>query len=262
MKIFSQLFFFCAFLLFSQTSFAATVSELFLRLPDEQVGGLSVAERQYHLDQAFKMRELEISMPGTMPPDVQYPWIHVYGDNYMTLQRPNFGPISFKVFNSPAGFQLLTICRGRQLSAIHDPSCELDLCFYRAEGRTLAEVNGRDYLPPIGVLDFVTADTLHDKKAAEDLAVIEQTWTRCLTCHASSEDGIALDIITTTNINAKACEGFLPAFEILPLAWNGQYFKKPYDRAAVEAYEAQIWNKESATQNPAWRTEPFPASGF
>jgi hypothetical protein len=81
-------------------------------------------------------------------------------------------------------------------------------------------------------LDFVTAATLADRRAIRDLAVINQTFEQCLTCHASVLDPKALDILAVTTINGHSCLGFLPQFSLLPLTWNGEYFVKPHDRAA------------------------------
>ena len=113
----------------------------------------------------------------------------------------------------------------------HDSYLDLSLYLISPVGDLhRAEID--DYFPPISVLDFMTADTLQDKGAARDLAWIDQSFSDGLTCHASAQDPLALDILTVTSVNGHSCAHLMAQFKLLPLKWNGERFSKPYDRAA------------------------------
>ncbi|UQZ89200.1 hypothetical protein C4J81_08310 [Deltaproteobacteria bacterium Smac51] len=208
---------------------AVNIAEAFLMLPIEQCGGYNTIERQAMLDHI-------IAEPGAFGessvPDVEYPWVRVISANYMILQRPGFGNISYKLFDGRGNFQILAICRGRQRTSPADPSCRFDLCLYRLDRNGLTELDHNEVMPNISILDFITLDTLSDPDAARDIAARGPTYGQCLTCNASAQDSRMLDIKTTTSVNAAACDNFLPPFGLLPLTWNGLEFTKPYDRAA------------------------------
>ena len=133
---------------------------------------------------------------------------------------------------------LVPVCRSRQTQGPsslaeppHDYPLDLTLRLLSPSGEfRRAEI--ADYLPPISVLDFTTADTMLDRRAASDLAVIAQFFGDCLTCHASAGDPLALDVLTVTSINGHSCAHHLAQFKLLPLKWEGDRFTKPYDRAA------------------------------
>jgi hypothetical protein len=160
--------------------------------------------------------------------------------NVITLYGIHHSPVVYKLFSGKTGFpDILVICRSRQTSGptrADDKTPNpppMDLVLYQSGNNLeLMKVITNDFIPPIGVLDFVTSDTIEDAQAKEDLRYIDQSFVRCLTCHASTEDKVALDIVTVTSINAHSCASFLPQFKLIPLAWNGEYFVKPYDRAA------------------------------
>ncbi|MDR2387158.1 MAG: hypothetical protein LBE80_06185, partial [Deltaproteobacteria bacterium] len=95
------------------------------------------------------------------------------------------------------------------------------------------KVDLADYLPPISVYDFMTSDTVIDKKAVRDLQAIDSLFGDCLTCHSSVEDSSTIDIVTVTSINGHSCANLMPQFKLLPLRWLGDHFTKPYDRAAL-----------------------------
>jgi hypothetical protein len=78
----------------------------------------------------------------------------------------------------------------------------------------------------------VTYDTLEDRQAVRDLEFINESFADCLTCHASTEDPLALDVFTVTSINGHSCAHLMAQFKLLPLKWEGDRFTKPYDRAA------------------------------
>ncbi|MDR2612027.1 MAG: hypothetical protein LBG06_04050 [Deltaproteobacteria bacterium] len=212
---------------------AGNALDLFIDLPPEQAYGLTSQQRK-------ELAQVTGSSAGgyTAPSregfvlDVREPAVTLFG-----IHRP---PIVYKLFaGQPGRPDVLAVCRSRLTSGpatAYERLPErppLDLLVYQSGlGRALLPVRLLDYVPPVGVLDFVTRDTLDDLPARRDLAAIDREFAACLTCHASVEDKAALDIVTVTSINAHSCGGFLPQFKLLPLAWNGEYFEKPYDRAA------------------------------
>jgi hypothetical protein len=148
------------------------------------------------------------------------------------------------------GWQLLAICHSRQTygpaNADELPHVSfLDLIIYTVSSTNdLIRADIADYLPEIGVWDYVTSDTVTDKRAFRELQAISQIFPDCLTCHASSQDSISLDIMTVTSINGHSCSNLLPQFKLLPLRWEGDHFTKPYDRAALP--EPERANKETS----------------
>jgi hypothetical protein len=96
----------------------------------------------------------------------------------------------------------------------------------------LNRVSPPDYLPSIGILDFITADTVIDYRAVQTLARLAPVYTECLSCSLSPTHRLTMDIVTATTINAAPCDDLLPTIGRLPLTWDGQTFTKPYDRAA------------------------------
>jgi len=222
-----------ALALFPKQLEAADIKELFLRLPPEQTNGLSQAFRQELLEKTGT------GASGYSTPSPEGFWLEYHGPNYLTLFSMNHSPVVFKTFPGDRGFQLLIVCRSRQTSG--PPTREMDrqtrgnydLTLYQVGSKgDFNSVTFETFLPPIGVWDFITRDTLEDSRAVRDLEIINQTFSECLTCHASSEDGQALDIMTVTSLNGHSCGGFLAQFKLLPLSWNGEFFTKPYDRAA------------------------------
>jgi hypothetical protein len=157
----------------------------------------------------------------------------------MVLHRPQGGDITYKLFEG-SSFQLLAICRGRQRPVPGDPIEFLDIGLYRFDRLGFRRVSHYDYLPDIGILDFVTADTVTDRNAVHTLARLAPTYTECLSCSLSETHRLTMDIITATAMNAAPCNDLLPTFGRLPLTWNGQIFTKPYDRAAPRAPDRDI----------------------
>lgn len=208
---------------------AATLPELFLMLPSDQCGGYNAVERQKMLDTA-------IPRPGTYGaqsvPDVERPWVRVASDSYMVLQRPGFGPITYKLFEGRGNFQVVAVCYGRQQPSPSDPACLYDLCLFKYDRFGLTKIDHHDIMPSITILDFITPDTLYDPAAVEDITSRGPDYPRCLTCGAGAKDPKTLDILTVTTVNAAACQNFLPPYGLLPLTWDGLEFTKPYDRAA------------------------------
>ena len=204
-----------------------SINELFLLLPESECGGYTKAERQDMLDEA-------VAAPGpagrSVKPDPQKPWVDLLSDNLIILHRPGYGDISYKSFDG-TDFQLIAACRNRQRVSPMDTTCLMNLCLLRHDVNGLYRVELREYLPRIPILDFVTADTMSDPKAVEDIARRAPNYAQCLTCRASAHERLVLDIVTSTTINAAACADFLPPFGLLPLTWNGNVFTKPYDRA-------------------------------
>ncbi len=207
---------------------AANISEVFLMLPNNECGGYGVEERKM-------MLEATIPAPGNAgrspAPDSLYPWAEILSPHYLILHRPGYDDISYKLFDGPS-FQLLASCRGRQRISPIDSSCRFNLCLFRLDRSGLTRVEQREYMPSISILDFIAVDTLMDPRAVKDIAERAPAYGQCLTCNASAQDLLALDIVTTTTVNAGACNNFLPTFGLLPLTWNGLGFTKPYDRAA------------------------------
>ncbi|MDR1312796.1 MAG: hypothetical protein LBQ12_03660 [Deltaproteobacteria bacterium] len=157
----------------------------------------------------------------------------------LTLMGVHSSPITYKLFRGkPGSPDVFAVCRSRQTSGPSTAYERLprrppyDLILYQSGIKAMMPVRVRDYLPPVGALDFVTRDTVDDRLAARNLEAVDREFLSCLTCHASTEDRNALDIVTVTSINAHSCGGFLPQFKLIPLRWNGERFTKPYDRAA------------------------------
>jgi hypothetical protein len=208
---------------------AATLEEIFLLLPSTECGGYSQSQRQDLLARLIP------EGPGEAGPeadDLVSPRLRRTSENFMVLQRPPAGAITYKLFEGRA-FQLLVICRGRQRPVPGDPIDPLDISLYRMDRLGLNRAgNLQDYLPDIGILDFVTADTVTDPRAVRTLARLAPAWTECLSCSLSPNHRLTLDIVTATSLNAAPCDDLLPTFGRLPLTWDGQAFTKPYDRAA------------------------------
>jgi hypothetical protein len=245
--IFCRSFFFLFILLalaaFPEQLKAVDIKDLFLRLPPEQVEGLSTAFRQELLEQTGTGNS------GYSSPSPEGYWLEYHGPESLTLFAIHHSPVVFKTFPGTKGFQLLTICRSRQTSGPPTQSMETrmgrnyDLTLFQVGAKgDLVTVSLETFLPPIGVWDFITRDTLEDSRAIRDLEIINQTFTECLTCHASTEDSQALDILTVTSLNGHSCAGFLAQFKLLPLSWNGEFFTKPHDRAA--APDDRLRNKD------------------
>ena len=207
---------------------AADLGEIFLLLPSSECGGYNVAQRQ---DMLAGILEAPGEMGPASVPGPFSPWLRQISDNFMVLQRPRAGAITYKLFEGRS-FQLLAICRGRGQRAPGDPTALLDLSLYRLDRTGLNRAHLPDYLPGIGILDFVTADTVTDSQAVGVLARLAPTYTECLTCSLSADQRLTMDIVTATALNAAPCGELLPAFGRLPLTWNGLIFTKPYDRAA------------------------------
>jgi len=209
---------------------AATLTEIFLLLPSNECGGFTQAQRQDLLAKLTAPPDENTPKPD---PEVEAlsPRLRQPSENFMVLERPPAGAITYKIFEGRA-FQLLAICRGRQQPTPGDPVNPLDLSFYRFDRQGLNRANLPDYLPGIGILDFVTADTVSDPQAVRALARLAPTFAECLSCSLSANHQMTLDILTATSLNAAPCDGFLPTFGRLTLTWDSQLFTKPYDRAA------------------------------
>gem|GEM_PF-2679862 len=227
---------------------AATLTEIFLMLPSSECGGYNVAQRQEMLDRI-------IEAPGEMgPPSAPSPfspWLRQSSDNFLVLERPRAGAITYKLFEGRS-FQLLAICRGLGRPAPGDPTPPLDLTIYRLDRQGLIRAVPQDYLPGISILDFVTADTVIDPRAVRVLARLAPTYAECLTCSLSSTHRLTLDIITSTALNAAPCGELLPAFGQLPLIWDGEIFIKPYDRAAPREDDLER-RRRQAENNPTFQ---------
>ena len=225
---------------------AATLAEIFLLLPSSECGGYSVAQRQEMLTKVMDTP----GATGPAPvPDPLSPWLRQPSDSFMVLQRPRGGAITYKLFEGRA-FQLLAICRGRNLTAQGDPVEPLDLGLYRLDRMGLSQVELHDYLPGIGILDFVTADTVTDPRAVRTLARLAPVYTECLSCSLSADHRLTVDIVTATTLNAAPCADLLPSFGRLPLTWDGQVFTKPYDRAAPSEEDRNL-RPPDAEKKPA-----------
>lgn len=222
---------FAAFLLAGSSSSYAQprllINDLFLLLPDSECGGYTKEQRQLMLNEAIYMPQ---EAGRSIKPDPQKPWVDIYADNSLILHRPGYGEITYKSFDGER-FQLLAACRNRQRVSPMDTACLMNLCLLRHDANGIYRVELRDYLPKISILDFVSADTVTDPRALQDIAARAPHYGQCLTCKASVHERLALDIVTSTTINAAACADFLPQFGLLPLTWNGSAFAKPYDRA-------------------------------
>ena len=207
---------------------ASTLPEIFLTLPPADCGGYNVAQRRAMLE---KITEAPAEQGPPSVPDTLSPWLRHPADNILVLQRPRAGAITYKLFEGRA-FQLLVICRGRDRPAPGDPAGPLDLSLYRLDRVGLNRVSLSDYLPAIGILDFVTADTVADPRAVRALARLAPTYAECLSCSLSATHRLTMDIVTATTRSAAVCDELLPTFGRLPLTWNGLFFTKPHDRAA------------------------------
>jgi hypothetical protein len=211
---------------------AADITELFLLLPPEHVRDMNAATRRGLLDNRGQ------GAAGYTAPSQEGRWVEVRGANVLTLFGLAEAPIVYKVFPMTRGWQLLTICRSRQTygpanTAELPHETFLDLVLYLVStANDLIRADVEDYFPPIGVLDFMTKDTVMDRRALEDLAAIDLSFADCLTCHASVQDELTLDIMTMTSINGHSCANLLAQFKLLPLKWEMDRFSKPYDRAA------------------------------
>ncbi|MDR1109175.1 MAG: hypothetical protein LBP92_00395 [Deltaproteobacteria bacterium] len=211
---------------------AATITEIFLLLPPEQTRGLSAVSRRALLERIGQ------GQAGYTAPSQEGLWMEVHGENALTLFGTSQAPVTYKVFPMPRGWQLLSICRSRQTygpaNAGEQPhETFLDLALYLVSATNdLIPAAIADFLPEVGVWDFVTRDTVEDRQAVRDLEAINQIFPDCLTCHASTQDPLALDIFTVTSINGHSCALLMAQFKLLPLRWAGDHFSKPYDRAA------------------------------
>lgn len=210
-----------------------SVTDVFYKLPDSEVSGIGSEERRNLVERSGKA-------VGYSAPSKAGFWVETSLPNVLTLYGIHHSPVVYKLFEGKEGHpDLLVICRSRQTSGptrsderIPDPPpMDISLYSYLANSDVI-KVDRSDFIPPIGVLDFVTYDVIEDARARYDLGVINEDFLRCLTCHASPQDKLALDIVTVTSINAHSCAGFLPQFKLIPLSWNGEHFEKPYDRAA------------------------------
>ncbi|MDR2422825.1 MAG: hypothetical protein LBE01_05540 [Deltaproteobacteria bacterium] len=211
---------------------AADIRDYFVKAPDGLAQGLSPVDRRALLDAAAH------NPAEYVAPSRSGFWVEIHGPWALTLFGHGRAPTVFKVFPSNERWQILAICQSRQTSGPTErdpasPARPYDLNLLLVDHND--ELNSAplaNYVPPISVLDFVTAATLSDRRAVRDLAAINQGFEQCLTCHASVLDPKALDILTVTTINGSPCLGFLAQFNLLPLFWNGEYFTKPHDRAA------------------------------
>jgi hypothetical protein len=213
---------------------AATASELFLALPEAETQNLSPTARRALLEKAGQ------GASGYSPPSREGFWLTLYGDDALTLSGLSRSPVTYKVFRGREGSDLFVVCRSRQTSGPSSEDLETenrppyDLSLYQSGfGTDMVKVGPYWWLPEIGVLDFTTLDTLKDPQARLDLAAIDRTFQACLTCHASAEDPAALDILTVTSVNGYPCSGIMSHFKVLPLSWDGRFFRKPLDRAVT-----------------------------
>jgi hypothetical protein len=212
---------------------AGNILDIFLELPPEATYGLTREQRTL-LAQSHRG-----SVEGYTAPSREGYFLEIK-DPALTLMGVHRSPIVYKLFQGgPGAPAVLAVCRSRQTSGPSTAYERLpdrppfDLMLYRTGiSRAMIPALVHEFVPPIGVLDFVTTDTLEDELARRDLEAIDRDFLPCLTCHASTEDRAALDIVTVTSINAHSCGGFLPQFKLIPLSWNGEHFTKPYDRAA------------------------------
>ncbi|MDR2934709.1 MAG: hypothetical protein LBV70_02315 [Candidatus Adiutrix sp.] len=225
---------------------AATLAEIFLLLPANECGGYDQAQRQDLL--AKLTQPPDETKPGSEM-DASSPKLRQPSENFLVLQRPQAGAITYKLFEGRS-FQLMVVCRGRQRPAPGDPANRLDLSLYIFDRMGLNRADLNDYLPGIGILDFVTADTVTDPRAVRGLARLAPAYAECLSCSLNADHQLTLDIVTATSLNAAPCGDFLPAFGRLPLTWNGQIFTKPYDRAAPREEDLNR-RRPLAENNPA-----------
>ncbi|MDR1079918.1 MAG: hypothetical protein LBQ79_02890 [Deltaproteobacteria bacterium] len=212
---------------------AGSALDLFLRLPAENAYGLTPDQRKA-LVQSHRGSTSGYTAPS------REGWSLQIRDPTVTLLGIHSSPITYKLFTAkPGSPDVFAVCRSRLTSGPSTAYERLprrpsyDLILYQSGiSEAMMPVRIHDYVPPVGVLDFVTGRTLDDVLARRDLEAIDREFVRCLTCHASAEDRNALDIVTVTSINAHSCGTFLPQFKLIPLKWTGEIFTKPYDRAA------------------------------
>ncbi|MDR3204162.1 MAG: hypothetical protein LBV23_05415 [Deltaproteobacteria bacterium] len=211
---------------------AATISELFLLLPPEQVRGMTAAERRELIETAHR------GTSGYATPSKSGRWLQMKGEHAVTLFGLAEAPIVYKIFPAFSSWQLLGVCKSRQTygptnvnELAHETPYDLTL-FLVSQTNDIIRAQLEDYLPPISVLDFMSADTMEDKRAIADLAYIDADFGPCLTCHTSLQDTRALDILTVSGINGHSCAKLITHFKTLPLTWEKDRFTKPYDRAA------------------------------
>ncbi|MDR1871641.1 MAG: hypothetical protein LBS60_06890 [Deltaproteobacteria bacterium] len=230
---------------------AADIRDYFIKVPESFVYNLSAVDRRALLDSSARRK------PDYVAPSPAGFWVEIHGPQALTLFGHHRTPLVFKTFPSKERWKLLVICQSRQTSgptegdpASPAPSYDLNLLLVDHNDE-LNSASLDTYIPPISVLDFVTGDTLTDRGAVRDLAMINQGFDRCLTCHASVLDPSSLDILTVTTINGHSCLGYLPQYKLLPLYWNGEYFIKPHDRAAPP--EDKRTEKPSAPHGPYYR---------
>ena len=229
---------------------AATLTEIFLLLPSNECGGFTQAQRQ---DLLAKLTAPPDENKPKPDPEVEAlsPRLRQPSEIFLVLERPPAGAITYKLFEGRA-FQLLAICRGRQQPTPGDPVEPLDLSFYRFDRQGLNRTSLADYLPGVGILDFITADTVTDPQAVRALIRLAPTFTECLSCSLSATHQMTLDIVTATSLNAAPCDGFLPTFGRLPLTWDGrELFTKPYDRAAPRRDDPNL-GRPDAGNKPAF----------
>jgi hypothetical protein len=239
------------------TAMAQNALDLFLKLPDSEANGLSSQKRQTLWDNFGKTQ-------GYTAPSKDGFWLETRSPNVITLFGIHHMPAVYKLFPGPSGSGgLLAICRSLQTSgpAASDERSEgapaFDLTLYQAgSGQDMILVDQQDYIPPIGVLDFTTMDTMADYYARKDLELIDRHFRGCLTCHASVEDPVALDILTVTSINGASCASFITHYKLLPLTWNGHFFEKPYDRAVPKD---ESWIRRAPEQHGIYYHSPPPS---
>jgi hypothetical protein len=221
-----------ALLMAPAAALAVGINDIFLMLPPEETRGLSSTLRRDLLDRAHQ------GASGYSAPSPEGFWLELHNDRALTMYGTGSGPIVYKAFPMRGDWNLVAVCRSRQtqgpsslVEPPHDFPLDLTLSVLSPAG-DLTRADFADYLPPISVLDFTTADTLLDRRAAGELAVIDRAFADCLTCHASAHDPLAMDILTVTSINGHSCAHHLAQFKLLPLKWEDGRFTKPYDRAA------------------------------
>ncbi|MDR2199724.1 MAG: hypothetical protein LBR53_09780 [Deltaproteobacteria bacterium] len=257
-RLFSSL----APILFAALLFAAELGaqtdarELFFKLPDSEANGLSPSQREELWDRRGQAL-------GYAAPTRDGFWVESRVPEVLTLFGVHHIPAVFKLFRGEGGSSVLAVCRGLQTSgpATADERSEggppFDLTFFRTgTGQDLVRTETDDLLPPVGVLDFTTRDTMEDYYARKDLELINRRFRRCLTCHASVEDPVALDILTLTSISGSSCASFITHFKLLPLVWNGEVFEKPYDRAADPD---ELWLKREEPRRGIYYHDPTPS---
>lgn len=259
LPILFAIFFLFLFLMVSPLALWAqdTVYDHFLKLPDSEVNGLIPIQRRALWESSGQSR-------GYSQPSKDGFWLEARNHDVITLFGIHSMPTVYKLFHGASGgADMLAICRSLQTSgpASSDERSEgappYDLTLYQVGlGLGLVRVDQADFIPPIGVLDFTTLDTLDDYYATKDLELINQHFRPCLTCHASVEDPVALDILTVTSINGASCATYITQFKLLPLKWNGRIFEKPYDRAVSPN---EPWIRREDTHRGIYYHNPTPS---